>query len=209
MGSGRDRVTPKELYKPQVHIALQHQGPVVLVLRQAAELLAQLPSHAHLCLEKIKPAEPLERLAALLQISYLLTQRISQGVALAHFWSPVPLSCHQWLSQEEPQREFMLGASVALREGRQQRQAFGEGGDRFAMGIAPGGSVRHLLEIVHGTLDLGPALEVHGELGSDVSGPGAMARFEPSAQALVELCPPRGSQPLVEHLLVQRMPKPV
>ena len=58
MGPGRDRVTPKERDQPQVHIALQHQGPVVVVLRQAEALLAQLASHAHLCLEQIKPGEP-------------------------------------------------------------------------------------------------------------------------------------------------------
>src|SRR5262245_41188246 len=175
MGSGGDRVTPKELYKPQVHIALQHQGPVVLVLRQAEELLAQLASHAHLGLEKIKPGEPLKHLAALLRLPYLLTQRVGPGVDLAHFRSPVPLSRHQWLPQKKQQREFVLGASVALRESRQQCQSFGEDGDRFVMNIAPASIVRYLLEIAHGILDLTPTLEVHDELDSDVLSPGAMA----------------------------------
>jgi hypothetical protein len=95
MGPGRDRVAPKELDKPQVHIALQYQGPVVLVLRQAEELLAQLASPAQLGLEKIQPGEPLERLAALPRLPYLLTQRVGPGVALAHFRRPVPPRCHQ------------------------------------------------------------------------------------------------------------------
>src|SRR6516225_211947 len=83
MGPGHDRVTPIERYKPQVHIALLHQGHVVLVWRQAEKLLAQLVSQAQLCLENMKPVEALERLAALPRLPHLLTQCVDPGVGLA------------------------------------------------------------------------------------------------------------------------------
>src|SRR5262245_41958398 len=92
MGPGRGRVAPKERYQPQVHIALQHQRPVMLLLRQAEELLAQLTSQAHLGLEKIQPGEALERLAALPRLLYLLTQRVGPSIALDHFRRPYPFA---------------------------------------------------------------------------------------------------------------------
>src|SRR5262245_61050770 len=105
------------------------------------ELLAQLASQAQLSLDKMKPGEALERLAALPRLPYLLTQRVGPGVDLAHCRHRVPLHCHQSWPQEEQQREFVLGARGALREGCQQRQPFGEGGDRVVMGIALDGIV--------------------------------------------------------------------
>src|SRR5262245_30663577 len=191
MGSGHDRVTPIERYMPQVYIALLPQGRVVLVWPQAEELLAHLVSQAQLGLENMKLGEALERLAALPRLPYLLTQRVGPGVDLAHFRHCVPLRRHQSLSQEKQQREFVLAARGALREGRQHRQPVGESGDRFVMGIAPSGIVGRLLEILHGALALTPALEVEGELGRDFSRPGAIPRLQPPANAPVQLPPPR------------------
>ena len=91
-------------------------------------------------------------------------------------------------------------ARRAVREGRQQRQPFGEGGDRFVMGIAPGGIVCRLLEIAHGTLDLATALEVDGELGGDFPRLGAIAGLQTAPNAPMQLHPPRAPELLVQHL---------
>ena len=90
-------------------------------------------------------ARALECLATSQRLPHLLTQ-CGPGVALPHFRHPVPLHRHQSLPQDEQQREFALAPRGAVREGRQQRQPFGEGGDRFVMGIAPDGIVCRLLE---------------------------------------------------------------
>src|SRR5262245_35668833 len=209
MGPGRDWVTPIVRYQPQVHIALLHQGHVVLVWRQTEELLAQLVRQAQLCLENMKPVEALERLAVLPWLSHLLTQRKGPGVALAHFRHRMPLRRHQSRPQAEQKCEFVLSARRAVREGRQQRQPFGEGGDRFVMGIASGGIVCRLLEIAHSTLDLAPALEVDDELGGDFPGPGTIAGLQTAPNASMQLHPPRGPYLLVQDLLVQDMLKAV
>src|SRR5262244_2615951 len=77
------------------------------------------------------------------------------------------------------------------------------------MGIAPGGIVCRLLEIVHGPLDLAPTLEVDGELGRDVPRPGAIARLQTAPNVPMQLHPPCGPYLLVQGLLVQRMLKVV
>src|SRR5215468_1247337 len=155
----------------------------------------------------MKPVEALERLAALPWLPYLLTQREGPGVALAHFRHRVPLRRHQSRPQGEQQCEFVPGACRAVREGRQQRQPFGEAGDRFVMGIASGGIVCRLLEIAHGPLDLAPVLEVQGELGRDVPCPDAIAGLQTDSNVPMALPAPRGAYLLVQGLLVQRMLK--
>ena len=103
----------------------------------------------------------------------------------------------------------MLDARGALWEGGQQREAFREGGTRFVIGIAPGGSVSRLLEIVHGSLHLAAALEVERELGGDLARLGAIAFLQPCPNAPVELDAPHRAQALIQHLAVERMLKAV
>jgi hypothetical protein len=91
----------------------------------------------------------------------------------------------------------VLGTRRAVRESRQQRQPFPQGGDRFVMGIAPDGIVCHLLEIMHGPERLASALEVDGELGGDFPRPGAIARLQTDPTIPMALLAPRGAYPLV------------
>jgi hypothetical protein len=179
------------------------------VWHEAEELLAQLVSQAQLGLDKMKPVEALERQAALPRLPHLLTQRIGPSIALAHFRRRVPLRRHQSRPQDKQQREFVLSAGGAVREGHQQRQPFGEGGDRFVMGIPPGGIVCRPLKIAYGTLDLAPALEVENKLGGDFSGLGAIAVLKADSNTPMYLHPPRGPYLLVQDLLVQDMLKAV
>ena len=88
-------------------------------------------------------------------------------------------------------------------------RAFPQGGDRFGMGIAPGGIVPHLLPIVDGPRDLAAALEVDGQLGRDLPCLCAIAHLQAQANAPVQVPAPRRPQPLVQHLPVQRMRKSV
>ena len=161
---------------------LHHEPRVGLALRQVEELLRQLARGRQLPLGHMKLREPPEDPSELRRLPHLLAQRIGPGVDLAHFRGPHPLRGHQQLPQGELQREFVLGALGALRQGRQQREPFGEGGDRFVMGIAPGGIVPRLLPIVDGPRDLAPALEVDGELGRDLPRLGAIARLQAQRQ---------------------------
>src|SRR5215467_3169234 len=157
----------------------------------------------------MKPVEALERLAALPWLPYLLTQRVGPGVALAHFRHRVPLHRHQSRPQGKQEREFVLSARGAMREGLQQRQPFGEGGNRFVMSIAPGGIVCRLLEIAYGTLDLAPALEMDGELSGNFPRLGTIAGFQTDPNVPMQLHPPGGPYLLVQDLLVQGMLKTV
>jgi hypothetical protein len=89
------------------------------------------------------------------------------------------------MPQEEQQREFVLGTRGAVREGGQQRQSFGQGGDRVVMGITPAGIVCYLLAIVYGTLDLATALEVDSELGGNFLHLGSIAGLQTDPNAPV------------------------
>ena len=70
------------------------------------------------------------------------------------------------------------------------------------MGIAPGGIVSCLLKVVHGALNLAPALEVEGELGRNVLGLDAKAGIQADRNTPVQLLPPRTPKLLVQHLSV-------
>src|SRR5215813_4224287 len=73
--------------------------------------------------------------------------------------------------------------------------------------MPPRGIVLRLLPVVDGLRRLTSTLEVDGQLGRDVSGPGAITRLQAQANAPVQLPSPHRPQPLVQHLPVERMGK--
>jgi hypothetical protein len=104
---------------------------------------------------------------------------LGPDVHFTHFWSWRALDGHQQLPQAEQQREFGLGPLGAVRQRREERQPFGDGGDGILMGIAPGGVVSRLPPIVHGPLDRAGPLEVDGELDCHLPHPCAIPRIPP------------------------------
>ena len=84
-----------------------------------------------------------------------------------------------------------------------------QGGDRFVMGIPPGGVFCRLLRIVDSLRGGAAALEMDRELGGDLPGPGAIPRLQPHANAPVQLPPPRRPDLVIQDLLVQGMLKAV
>ena len=75
--------------------------------------------------------------------------------------------------------------------------------------MASGSIVPRLLPAVHCMLGLAAALEVQGQLGSDLPGSGAIARLQALGNAPVQLLSSRSPQLLVQHLLVERMLKSI
>ena len=143
---------------------------------------ANSPAVASLSLGHLKLREPPEDPSELRRLPHLLAQGIGPGVDLAHVRGPHPLRGPQQLPQGELERELALDALGALRQRRQQRERFPQGGDRFVMGIPPRGIVPRLLPIVDGPRDLAAALEVDGQLGRDLPRLGAIARLQAQCQ---------------------------
>ena len=83
-------------------------------------------------MEYIEALEHLEGMRG----SQLLRERVSLGIDGPASGAAMPRG-HQQLPQAEEEREFVLHPRGALRQGRQQRQPFPQGGERFGIGMAP------------------------------------------------------------------------
>ena len=209
VGTGDDQVATKVCDHPHGQMALDQEDRIVLALRQVEELLAERFTGVQPCLGTMKHKKAPEHPEELWGILHLVAQRMGPGKDVTGLWRGHALGGHEQLPQDELQRQFVPSPLGAVRHCRQQLQPSPQGGDRFGMGIAPGGIVPHLLPIRDGPLHLAPALEVDGQLGCDFPGARAIARLQPCPNAPVELRTAPGSDLFVEDLLVQDMLKPI
>lgn len=167
----------KRGHRPHDKMPLRHKPRVGLALHQIDELLCPLACGRQPSPGQMNLREPPEDPGELRRLPHLLVQRIGPGVDLAHVRGPHPRRGPQQIRQGELERELAPDALGALRQRRQQCERFPQGGDRFVMGIPLRGVVPHLLPIVHGLMRLARPLEVHGQLGRDLPGVGAIARL--------------------------------
>ena len=72
-----------------------------------------------------------------------------------------------------------------------------------------GGVLLRLVPIPHGPPGVAPALEVHGQRHRDLRHLRPIARLQPQADGPMTAHPPSTADPPVQHLLIQRMAKPV
>jgi len=187
VGPGGHEVATKERHGALGRLALQHEVRITLVVCQVGELLGQRASGGQLGLGFMKAIEAVEHAEAQRCLAQLVAELVRPGVDFARLRSPHTLGGHQQLPQGEQEREFVVGALRAVRQGREECEPFGHGGDRVMMGIAPGGIGPRLLPIVHGTLDHATALEVDCQLGRDLPRPRAIPGLQADPHLMVQL----------------------
>jgi len=88
-------------------------------------------------------------------------------------------------------------------------QSPGEVGDGLLIRAPCQGIRRRLLQIRHGPLGVSPARKMHGEGCRVLADPGAIARRFAAPNAPMQARPMPRPEPLIHHLLIQCMAKPI
>jgi hypothetical protein len=104
---------------------------------------------------------------------------------------------------------FLLIARRCVRDGLQEGEAFGEGADCLLMRLPLQGHLAYLLQIARRTHSVLPALKVHRQRHRDRTGPLTIAHLFPRPNGPMQARPLPSAEALVQHGLIQGMPKSV
>ena len=108
--------------------------------------------------------------------------------------------------QRQQQVEFLLRPYRSLREVASSAHPFVTSAVTSVVRMSGGG---RLVPIPHGPPGVAPALEVHGQRHRDLRHLRPIARLQPQADGPMTAHPPPTADSPVQHLLIQRMAKPV
>ena len=194
------RKTPRLLWPP----GLLHETRLALAVRQMDELLGQLAGRVQLGLDQVKALQALERSEVLRRLAQLLAEVVGPAVDLTH------LSRALATMSSSPRLSCNVSSRCAARGSPAGSPATPALWCRAASASDRHGAARHSPPSAANSArpaDLAPSL------GGRRAGPRSPARapYPASSRAPMRWCSciRRGPQRLVQHLLIQRMLKPI
>jgi hypothetical protein len=153
--------------------------------------------------------EPKEHSEALRGLTQGIAELEGPGVGLFHLRRGIPPRGDQRRPQDGVQGQLVAGALRRLRQRGQHLQAGRAVRNGVAVAVPPQGILRRLPPVVHGPESVPSTLEVHRQLGGDVSRPFPVGLFQLLPDLLMQPGPTPHRHPRIHHLLIQGMPEAI
>src|SRR5262249_33179949 len=205
--AGAEKAAAVDQGRPKAGVGGGEEQGMVVVLGNPQQPRFDIKGDLELTPRVIKARQTVEYHPEFKAFPGWLTQLIGPPMRLFDLRGGKAPGHQERCAQREVQGE--RGTRLCLWQPRQALEPLGAVLDRFLIGMPAQGSLRRLTRMGARALHPPPALEGEGERGAAPPPPAAIPTPRPPPWARVPPRPPRASEPFVEHLLVQGMPKSV